>query len=308
MILTVTLNPTFDALIHIEHLQWRAKNIVQDKHVVPSGKGFNVSRVLAVLGLPTTALGFLGRADIATYTAALEPLGVTLDVTSIAATRTNLKIIEIDTGYETEINERGVAVMDAELAAFRETFHAQLPQAEWVVMSGSVAPNIPTTIYAELGRAAARAGAHTLLDSSGEFLLAGVVAVPYILRINGAELAELAGREFDSLTAMADAADEVRARGSAAVIVSLGEEGALLVHSTGRWIARPPQLHAINAIGAGDVMSAGLVDAWQRGLTPPDALRWATALASASVLMLETSALDLATARELEARIEVNKI
>ncbi len=300
MMLTVTRNPVFDALVFVEPLQLYAKNIVRAKHTFTAGKGLNVSKALSALGIETTAVGFVGRGDLEVYRRTLESRGIQLAVTAVAATRMNLKFIESDTSRETKTNEVGVPVTEAELVEFRQSFREHLPGAEWVVMSGSVAPNVPVTIYGELIREIAGRGVRSLLDTSGELLRTAVAECAFALRLNRAELSQLVASELNSIGALVDAAQSFLSYGSEVVVVSLGAKGALLVHRSRRWLAQPPPLRAVNAVGAGDVMTAGVIDGWRRGLALPDIWRWATALASASVLALESGAVDFQTARELE--------
>ncbi len=308
MILTTTLNPAFDALLYVPHLQWRAKNIISTRRTYVAGKGFNVARALAALGLETTALGLIGRADIGTFARSLEPRGVRLIAIPIASTRTNLKVVELETGFETELNEPGASVDAGRLDEFRQEFRRQLDAAEWVVMSGSVAPGITPNIYAELIDQARERRVRTLLDTSGELLRLGAPAHPTVLRINRAELVELAGMELESEQAAADAASSLLIGGTSLVVVSLGHKGALLANADGRWLARPPELRAVNALGAGDVMSAGIIDGCRRKLPGHEMLRWATALASASVLTEETGHVELATAREVQLKTIVSSL
>ncbi|MGB8643932.1 MAG: 1-phosphofructokinase family hexose kinase [Anaerolineae bacterium] len=308
MILTLTLNPALDALVFVEHLQWHAKNIVRQKNLFPSGKGFNVAKGLSALGLQTAAVGFVGRADISLYEQTLSARGIRLALTPIAATRTNLKLIEQDTGLETEINEPGAEVSPFELDALSQSLRSLLQESEWLILSGSVAPGIAPGIYRDFIREAAAAGVNTLLDTSGEPLRDGISAAPTILRINRAELDAATGIETDSFEEMAAAASSLLAQGIVMMVVSLGPEGALLVHKSGGWLAQPPRLTVVNAVGAGDIMSAGIVEAWQRGLEPPSLLRCATALASASVLTLESGDVDRRVARELEPQVAIRSL
>jgi 1-phosphofructokinase len=104
-----------------------AKNIVRAKHTFTAGKGFNVSKALSALGIETTAVGFVGRGDLEVYRRTLESGGIQLAVTPVAATRTNLKLIESDTGRETETNEVGVPVTEAELSSFANHFASISP-------------------------------------------------------------------------------------------------------------------------------------------------------------------------------------
>jgi tagatose 6-phosphate kinase len=308
MILTVTLSPVLDALVYLDQLRLHAKNIVREKYTFAGGKGFNVAKALGALGIETTALGFVGRADIELYRNALETRGARLGAIPIAATRTNIKLIEKDTGRDTEINEVGVTVTEAELVDFWQAMRAQLSHAEWVVMSGSLAPNVPTDIYAQLTREAAARGVGTIVDTSGDCLRAALSAKPSVLRINRAELCEWSERDVQSLNELVGAAQALLAMSSDMVVVSHSAEGGMLAHATGCWLAQPPPLAARNPIGGGDVMCAVVIDGWRRGLALPELLRWATALASASVLTLESGAVELALARELEKRVTVRQL
>ena len=308
MILTVTLNPALDRLVFVENLKWHEKNIVREARTSMSGKGFNVARALAMLSIDTTALGFVGLAELEQYKRTLEALQIHTHLVSIAATRTNTKIIEVDKGQETEINERGAEVLPKELEKLRHSYSEQIAHAEYVTLSGSVAPGVPGTIYADLVTEAARYNVRALVDASGDSLRAAIQALPFALRLNHWELEEVMERQLTTINASVAAVKSLLERGIEFVVVSFGGEGALLTHETGTWFARVPQLKVVNAMGSGDVMSAGLIDGWMRNDTLDAILRWATALASASVLTLESGAVDLSTAKELERQVVVSKL
>src|SRR5262249_43365592 len=69
------------------------------------------------------------------------------------------------------------------------------------------------------------------------------------------------------------AAHDLRHRGVANVVVTLGREGALAVADDGDYRVRPPHVEVVSAVGAGDAFTAGLVCAlvreqgWERALT-----------------------------------------
>ena len=308
MILTVTLNPALDRLVFVENLKWREKNIAVETQTFTSGKGFNVAKALGVLAVETTALGFVGLADLDMYKQRLESRYVHLSLVPIAATRTNIKIIEKDRNQETEVNERGATVLPDELERLRHAYLDHVSHAEYVTMSGSIAPGVPKTVYAELVQEAAHHNVRTIVDASGESLHAAIEARPFALRLNHWELQEVMGRELPSVDERIAAAKVLLERGIECVVVSFGAEGALLAHRSGIWYAHVPRLQVVNAIGSGDVMSAGLVYGWLRGDAPEVVLRWATALASASVLTLESGAVDVTIAKELESQVVVERV
>ncbi len=60
MIYTVTLNPSIDFIVHVDHLEIGALNRMKQDFKLPGGKGINVSRILKRIGISSTALGFVG--------------------------------------------------------------------------------------------------------------------------------------------------------------------------------------------------------------------------------------------------------
>ncbi|NHW59507.1 1-phosphofructokinase, partial [Escherichia coli] len=88
-------------------------------------------------------------------------------------------------------------------------------------------------------------------------LVAGLKAAPWLIKPNHRELEAWVGH---SLTEMADiikAAHQLRDKGIAHVVISLGERGALWVNASGAWLANPPHCDVISTVGAGDSMVAG---------------------------------------------------
>lgn len=60
MIYTLTLNPSIDYIVRLEHLAIGQVNRILTDNKYAGGKGINVSRVLHRLGYSTKALGFIG--------------------------------------------------------------------------------------------------------------------------------------------------------------------------------------------------------------------------------------------------------
>ena len=58
MIYTVTLNPSLDYIVSVEHFKLGLTNRTGFEQILPGGKGINVSIVLKNLGIASTALGF----------------------------------------------------------------------------------------------------------------------------------------------------------------------------------------------------------------------------------------------------------
>ena len=69
-------------------------------------------------------------------------------------------------------------------------------------------------------------------------------------------------------------------------LITLGSSGAVYMHDSALWYARPPRAH-VNPIGAGDSFAAGFIKAILDRKSPDDALRLATAVAASDVLTPE---------------------
>jgi 1-phosphofructokinase len=72
--------------------------------------------------------------------------------------------------------------------------------------------------------------------------------------------------------------------GAKHVIVSMADQGAVLVSEQGAFAARIPHSKAVNSIGAGDSMVAGFLYAHIQGWNAQEAFRFAVAAGSTTAL------------------------
>ena len=167
--------------------------------------------------------------------------------------------------------------------------------ASWVVMSGSLPPGTPDDWYAEVVARLQSRDCKVAVDTSEAPLTALAEAfgraAPDLIKPNSEELAGLAGRsatELESAVREGDpspvvaAARELVQRGVGAVLATLGAAGAVLVDSTGAWLAKPPPIVPRSTVGAGDSSLAGYVRADIAGADAPGRLRMAVAYGSAA--------------------------
>jgi tagatose 6-phosphate kinase len=283
----VCLNPALDITYHVPAVDWAGTNRPTAVHARPGGKGLNVARTLHALGAEVLALGLAGGVTGAEVADGLGELGVPAEFTPIGEqTRRTVTIVD-GRGDVAAFNEPGPPVAAAEFADFCARYAKAVTRAAAVVLSGSLPPGLPADSYATLIEIAAAAGVPAVLDTSGEALTLGVAARPAIVKPNLDELQPLPGRpvvtgQGTDLGAVAAAADELRAAGAQAIVVSLGPDGLLAATADGSWHAFPPGAVAGNPTGAGDAVVAGLAHALVRGLPWDERLRHAVALGTAS--------------------------
>ncbi|WP_166907526.1 1-phosphofructokinase family hexose kinase [Mycobacterium sp. DL440] len=297
MIITVTPNPSLDRTLTLgSPLTRGAVQRIDSVTVEPGGKGINVARALTLAGVAAEAVLPAGDGD--PLLAGLRGLGVPFVGVRIAEpVRTNLAITESD-GTTTKLNERG-AVVDAEaLSALTRCVLAKAQDASWVVLSGSLPPEVPVSWYADVVALLAPLDCRVAVDTSeapSVALAAGFsTAAPDLIKPNAEELAELAGVSALALeTAAAEgdvspvvtAALGLVARGVGAVLATLGAAGAVLVDGAGAWLATPPPIVPRSTVGAGDASLAGYLRAAVSGAEAPQRLQMAVAYGSAAAAL-----------------------
>ncbi|MET0933599.1 MAG: 1-phosphofructokinase family hexose kinase [Mycetocola sp.] len=285
MIVTVTLNPSFDRTIDLDaplergQVQ-RAARAVQE----PGGKGVNVSRALHAAGVDTIAI--LPGASTDPMVLALLADGIDAQTVPVtAAIRSNTTITEPG-GTTTKLNEPGAPLPGGTATALLDLIVSRSTDATWLVLAGSMPPGLPTDFYARIAaevRTAANRGGYAApriaVDTSGEPLAALLASGEPVdlIKPNAEELFELAtalgipvpptdpesfGHDDDTIV---EIADQILQRGLGAALITLGSRGAVLASPTEVLRAAAPRIVARSTVGAGDCSLAGYLLASERG-------------------------------------------
>ena len=112
-------------------------------------------------------------------------------------------------------------------------------------------------------------------------LLQGVILTP-----NETEAAQLSGLPVGSVQDAEAAARRLLERGAAAVVVTLGRQGALLVTPSEARLVPAFAVQPVDTTAAGDAFNGGLAVALSRGLGLAEAVRYGNAVAALSVTRL----------------------
>ena len=297
MIVTLTPNPSLDRTAKVEGRVTRGGvHRLGEITTEPGGKGVNVARAIHQAGVPVLAVVPADATD--PLVQGLERIGVPHVTVAIdAAVRANLTLTEAD-GTTSKFNELGAELSPSVVDQVARTLVDTSAGASWVVLSGSLPPGAPTDWYPRLIAALRPLGVKIAVDTSDAPLQALAAALPDaapdLIKPNSEELGQLIGRDGVALEEAADrgdwapvlaAARELTARGVSAVLVTLGGAGALLVTSTGAWLATPPPITLASTVGAGDSSLAGYLLAEVEGLDEPSRLRRAVAYGSGAAAL-----------------------
>lgn len=283
MIVSVTLNPSLDRTLEIEHLGRGDVLRTSAPTLEAGGKGVNVTRALSANGIPSVAVLPVGGSEGAELAALLQAGGIEARLVPVSGrTRSNISLVEPD-GTVTKLNEPGTELSGSEFAALLAAVAGVRSAGDWVVVSGSVPPGFGAAQAMEL--AAAVSGANLAVDTSGDALEHLLAASPRLIKPNRAELAELTGMEIGSLSDVVDAAKGVIDRGVELVLVSLGADGAVLVGADDVIVGASHVDRPRSTVGAGDCFLAGFlsrfsVDEGDRDAALLEALAWGAAAVS----------------------------
>ncbi|MDP9352709.1 MAG: 1-phosphofructokinase family hexose kinase [Chloroflexota bacterium] len=286
--LTITLNAAVDTTYVLDRYYQGEVNRISRKMSAPGGKGNNVARVLALLGHTVRATGFIGGPTGHYIEQGLQDLGVEAAFVRVPGdSRSCLTIIERESGVISELLEPGMAISPAGAETFLRTAPLQARDVDAVVVSGSLPNGLPNNYYALLLTALHSSSALLAFDSSGEALRHGLSAKPDLIKPNAAEMASLMGSE-GSPEEMAEwihrkLIGSVLAP-SAKVLLSFGEQGAVLVSQDTALLASPPAVRVVNPVGSGDALLAGYLGAISETTEESAALAEAVAVATAAAL------------------------
>ena len=258
MIYTVTLNPSLDYFLSVEHFAIGKTNRSNEEVYRPGGKGINVSWVLHNLGLESIALGFLAGFTGQEIKRQMETTGIATDFIELPGgmSRLNVKLKQMDA---TEINASGPILSEKNLEELRKKLSA-LTQGDILILSGSLPGSVTTDIYKDLMEEVDGKGIPVIVDAIGDALLKTLPLHPFLMKPNHQELSELFDVELSTREQVIPYAEKLQEWGAQNVLVSLGGAGAVLLDQNGVvYESEVPRGKLINAVGAGDSMVAGFL-------------------------------------------------
>jgi len=293
-ILTITLNPALDIATETPVMAAGAKLRCHESQESAGGGGVNISRAIRFLGGHSKAFvalgGFIGQrlqADLLAEKVEVECFEFD------GETRQNFSVIEINTQQQYRFVLPGPTWSDEVVKQSLVAINKGLPTAGIVVLSGSFPTGVSADYVADL-QAICRAKQNQLLvDTSGD-VLTDLVRKPVnldILRMDKAESEVLAGRALNTHIEAAQFAQHLVQSGVAkTVIMARGKAGSCLANKDTQLHCSCEAPKVVSAIGAGDSFVGGFTLSLASGSSDAEALRYATASASAAVM---TAATDL---------------
>jgi 1-phosphofructokinase family hexose kinase len=313
MIITVTLNAAIDRTLVVPNFKLGRRHRAVEQTAMAGGKGVNVARALKALGQPVIATGVAGGPTGTRIIEHLTSEAILADFLRIGEeSRTSTAVADPTSGEQTEINERGPKVSEAELELFVDKLLYLAKGAAVCVFAGSLPRGVDVSLYARLVAELRDLGVTTVLDSEGEPLRMGTRAGPSVVTPNELEAEEIVGHEF---------ADEEDSRVAVREMVELGAGEAVMTRPAGclglvgdgnggrRLVeAKLDPLEPVSSVGSGDAFLAGYVAARYSGRPPDDCLRFAVACGAESTQHLGAGVIDVREVERLAEEVDLRTV
>jgi tagatose 6-phosphate kinase len=309
MILTVTLNPCVDKSLFVER-NVPVESLRPERVVcLAGGKGVNVARALTRLDEPAQAFMPLGGhvgadTDGLARREGLDPVVVPIS----GRTRTALTVREESTGCYWHYLEPGPEWTPADRETIQHAYRAALQSCDMVVISGSLPCRSAEPLVPWMIETAREQGRRTVLDTHGPGLRLGLAARPWLVKPNREELASMLDRPLDADEAAWQAVRKLAGSGVTVVLLSAGAGPLFASWDGDEWEVLPPPVAAVNPLGSGDSLVAGVLAAVRRGFSPPDALRWGAACGAANAAVWDPGGICRTDVERLLAHVIVRRV
>ena len=261
MVYTLTFSPSIDYVVHLDN-EFEAGNInnVREEFIQYGGKGVNVSQVLQSLGVDNIALGFVAGFTGDEIERGLEKLGCKSDFIHLSTGHSRINV-KIKAKQESEINAQGPYVDEQSILKLYEKIE-NIDGNDTLILAGRIPKNMPNDLYTGIFERLNSKETRIIIDTTGENLINALAFKPFLIKPNHHELGALFNEEFTvrDKERIVAAARLLQEKGARNVLVSLADEGAILVtEGDDVYIRNAPEGIAINSVGAGDSMVAGFL-------------------------------------------------
>lgn len=294
MVYTVTLNPALDYVMKLKNLRTDDINRTDGEEIYYGGKGINVSVILTQLGIPNTALGFLGGFTGKKLEEMLKNDNVSCDFNYLknGDTRINVKI---KADKEIDLNACGPEITKEDMQSFLKKLDG-IKSGDYLILAGSIPNTLPDDIYEQILERVGDRNINCVVDATGDLLKNVLKYKPFLIKPNHHELGDLFSVQIKSDDDIVKYSKKLQEMGAKNVLVSMAKDGAMLtdengnVHKIGNAKGK-----LINSVGCGDSMVAGFTAGYIKTADYSYALRLGSACGNATAFSEK-----LATREEIE--------
>ncbi|EGP4754116.1 1-phosphofructokinase [Enterococcus faecium] len=253
-IYTCMMNLAIDLFIETEEMHPFMVNRTKEDDIQANGKGVNVSLVLKMLDFPSTALGFSAGFTGKYIEDYLQKKQIQTEFIEVPGmTRINVFTQVNQTREEYKLVNQGPEIPQAAVHNFLNQIRA-LQAEDYLCVSGSLPRGLSPKVLVEISRICQEKGIHLIIDSSDQEVMDCLPYRPFLLKPNEEELSSWFGRKMVTDEDYFVYGQRLVELGAENVLLSLGEEGAILFTKDRVIRGNSPKGKVVNAACAGDAM------------------------------------------------------
>ena len=304
-IYTCTLNLAIDLFIETDTMEPFTVNRTKDDDIQANGKGVNVSLILKMLGVDTTALGFRAGFTGNYIEDYLQEKEISTDFIEVPGmTRINVFTQVNQTKEEYKLVNQGPEIPQEKVEAFLGQIKA-LEAEDYLCISGSLPRGVESAILVEISRICEERGIQLIIDSSYQEVMNCLPYRPFLLKPNEEELASWFGEIIDSEEAYLFYGQQLLEAGAQNVLLSLGGEGAILFTQEKILRGNSPKGKVVNTACAGDTLLGTFLAGYLTKQPLEETLR--KSLAAGSSTAFRKGLTDFSDVEELSKQIEIKE-
>lgn len=304
-IYTCTLNLAIDLFIETDTMEPFTVNRTKDDDIQANGKGVNVSLILKMLGVDTTALGFRAGFTGNYIEDYLQEKEISTDFIEVPGmTRINVFTQVNQTKEEYKLVNQGPEIPSEKVEAFLGQIKA-LEAEDYLCISGSLPRGVEPAILVEISRICEERGIQLIIDSSYQEVMNCLPYRPFLLKPNEEELASWFGEIIVSEEAYLFYGQQLLEAGAQNVLLSLGGEGAILFTQEKILRGNSPKGKVVNTACAGDTLLGTFLAGYLTKQPLEETLR--KSLAAGSSTAFRKGLTDFSDVEELSKQIEIKE-
>lgn len=290
-VLSLTMNPSLDVSTSVDKVMDTHKLRCGPETLQPGGGGINIARVVKQMGGATRAMfpsgGYTGQRLIKLLTEE------NVNIESIALpinTRQCFSVHETSSRKDFRFILPGEKLNPEDVQTCLAQMRNLSEAPKFLAASGSLPPGVPINFYADLSTIAKQLGSKFVLDTAGKPLAVALqTGGLYMIKPSQQEMEELINQKLDSETARLEACRQLVSTGATqCVVLSLGEEGALLVTKDIALRAPAIPVKPLSTVGAGDSLLGGILWGLATGKSLEHAFKYGLACAAGTLLNIHS--------------------
>lgn len=300
---TCTLNLAIDLFIETDQLNPFVVNRTNQDDIQANGKGVNVSMILKMLSIESTAMGIKAGFTGQYIEDFLKERSIKTDFLEVPGmTRINVFTQVKKEKAEYKLVNKGPELTKNQVMQFLKKIE-NLKMGDYLCVSGSLPQGVSPAVLVEISRICQKNKVFLIIDSSYYEILDCLPYQPFLLKPNEEELRIWFQTERNTKEAYIFYGKELLKQGAQNVLISLGSEGALFLNKEQVLFGNSPKGIVVNTACAGDSLLGAFLAGWLKQKTIQESLK--EGLAAGSSTAFRKGLTDFSDVEELMTQINV---